>query len=242
MKSLLTHNRLLVVLALISTATVAQAQIYMLPEDWAGGQTGSVTNNPFVEGEKPLWKAVNVWPSERVAPINCKIMVWDGIRWIPANKEETHGGQPAITTGEYTVAIGARSAWTGSDGSKTAALVFIAPKTANYKVEGTYSFDVWSGNKDNASLVVRILDAKAETTKKVGTLAAYDKKTKVQLENSNVFLLAGQELAFVPVFTAMHTAGTVKLMNIKLTVAGLTALPDAKISAAEPVVPAATTP
>lgn len=218
-------------LTLSTLTTIASAQSFTLPEEWAGGTSGSKTNNPFVAGGKPLWKAVNIWPDSVTDPNNFKDMQWDGKSWVPVNgAEESFGGQPAIAPGEFSAVIAARSAWSGNPGEKLAALVFIAPKTGNYKIEGNYKALVWNGDPQQAKLTVRKLDRKAMTSEKVGSLPLGP--TDVAIENSNVFLEEGQELAFIPTFTAMHTAASVTFSSLKLTWTGEAALPDAKVGSA----------
>jgi len=210
-------------LSAIFTATLmhcalAQGQTYTLPEEWAGGAVGEKTDNPLVVAGEPMWKAVSIWPGSLTESDNYKEMVWGGKNWLSAHPDEqSHGGQPSIEPGEYTVDIASRAAWAASPGSKLGALIFIAPKTGTYKVKGSYKLYTWEGNQANVDISVRVINQGA--TEEVKQLETGEAKVWMPMA-FEVPLKEGQELAFLMSFRGMHIAAALSLRELELTLAG----------------------
>ncbi len=191
------------------------AKVFKAPEFFDGEETGKPTGNPLEVGSKPTWKAVQIWPDDPLKRDSYKPMNWAGDTWRGAYE---FGGQPALKVEAGKIVMGVRGGWAGDGtmgGNKVAALVFIAPAKSTYSLSGIARAGVWQGEKSAASLSLFKSDPASGKITRVRSIPTPSDQD-VPLENIEIELDAGQELALVPTVTQMYTAANVELRDLKI--------------------------
>lgn len=190
--------------------TAAGGKEWTLPLSWDGARKGTANGNPILSGGKPIWRIDQIWPEAPIFTANYVPMVWAGTEWIA--EKNGAGGQPQahIEAGKFL--IGARGSWSGQEGQRVAALIFIAPKSGVYKISGVAFSDPWAGESPALSLNLYKKDTQRAAPLKQFPLP---RKTSVPFEAS-VELSAGHELVLVPRIDAWHNAATITLSRIKV--------------------------
>jgi len=203
-------------------ADAAEAgRVFRPPMAWQGRQKGTTKGNPYVVGGKPLWRLDRTWPADPLVHRNYRRMPWSGTAWQAV--EHAHGGQPAATVRRGLVQLVGRGPWVGQPGDKLPALVFIAPRTARYRVDGEVSTSLWYGG-GKVKLLVLLRDDNV-----VAQVRAYELESNKprKIEGLVVQLEAAQELIFIPGFGRHHVAGTFELkgLSVSVTAENATAAP-----------------
>ncbi|BCM91358.1 hypothetical protein IAD21_03230 [Abditibacteriota bacterium] len=188
---------------------------YKGPEFFDGEEADKSTGNPLEVGGKPLWRFDQIWPEDPLQRANYKPMVWKGDSW---HGEYDFGGQPMAKVEGGKITMGVRGSWGGGatqEGSKNAALVFIAPAKGIYSVTGTVRSGVWQGDKNASLLSALSADPKTGKVTKIRSFPT-PSDTDVTLEGLEVSLEAGQELVLAPAVTQMYTAANFELRDLKV--------------------------
>ena len=186
-------------------------KVWTLPLSWEGTQKGSANGNPILAEGKPVWRIDQIWPDDPIFTANYVPMIWAGTEWVA--EKNGAGGQPQahIEAGKFLIA--ARGSWSGQEGQRVAALIFIAPKSGVYTISGVAYSDPWAGEAPALSLNLYKKDAQRAAPLKQFPLP---RKTQVPFEAS-VELSVGHELVLTPRIDAWHNASTITLSNVKIT-------------------------
>ena len=190
--------------------TAASGKVWMLPLSWEGTQKATANGNPILADGKPVWRIDQVWPDAPIFTANYVAMVWAGTEWVA--EKNGAGGQPQahIEAGKFIE--GARASWTGQEGQRRAALIFIAPKSGIYKITGIAHSDPWAGEAEAIALCLYKKDTQRAALLKEFALP---RKKDVPVE-ATIELSAGHELALLPRIDSWHNAATITLFNIRV--------------------------
>jgi hypothetical protein len=197
------------------TVTTGGAPSWRLPAVWEGTKTGTAAGNPITAGGEPVWRLDHLWPAkEFIIAANYKPLVWSGTEWIA--DAHGHGGQPALRVADGSFQAAVRGVWGGVDGEqqRTGALVFIAPRTAVFRVRGSARCKPWEGDAKGYPLVVLKKDTQRAAEVKRLELPRDDMPVPFDLE---VELTDGHELLFLPLMPHWHNAATVRLDGLEVS-------------------------
>lgn len=218
MKQTFVNSILCVIVTLLAFGISAQAEekIYTLPEVFEGTQDGSADGNPYLENEKPLWRADQVWPENIYTPANYKAMPWVGSQWKSTTVE--FGGQPSAKFTASNVVLSVRGTWGGEPpqgGAKVAALVFIAPLDKTFTVNGTFSAEIWQGEDPVVLNVIKFskADQKMIPLKKFSLTKGGAARP---FESITAELKAGDEIIFVPSPPAGYNAANIAINGLEI--------------------------
>ena len=189
----------------------AAGALYKLPASWEDAQKGSAQNNPIKVGEQAIWRLDQLWPDKPIFTENYAPMIWSGTEWKATQHEQ--GGQPAVKVENGNVNFSVRGSWTGNEGQKTAALVFIAPQSGIYKISGIAKSQPWEGGAEKFRLALLKKDTQRAAELKVlelprdGTLVPFE---------ITVELTAGHELVFLPLMPDWHNATNTSIEKLSV--------------------------
>jgi hypothetical protein len=180
--------------------------VYRLPASW-DGETGTTI---LAEG-KPLWKLEQVWPADTKLAANFRPMTWTGSEW--GVKEGGFGGQPTAVLQENRLELATRAPHGTPQAPRWTALTFVAPKSAEYLVQGNVKSVIWDGNNDTS--FVGIKKSTDGTTSKAFDVTI-KKQVPTKLPELRVSLAAGEELALVPKITGAFAGGSLNLSDFSI--------------------------
>jgi hypothetical protein len=178
--------------------TNAIAESFALPKAWNGTKAGATNGNPCLVDNKPQWRADRLWPDNPLAGNDYVVMEWGESSW--AAKDNSYGGRPSLSLGNDSVTLFAQAVAGGLPGAKIPVLIFIAPTSGTYKVQGVISAEVPKvGTSAPISLLIYKLrlKTKGKNVSKVEVVSLSHGKEQ-DLDKANIKLQTGDELAFVP--------------------------------------------
>lgn len=193
----------------------AAGAVFRVPAQWEGKEKGSTAGNPLVHAGKPVWRLDQVWPDDPSRAKNYLPMKWNGQRWAAVGGEQ--GGQPSVSIIDGRVQLGTSAPWTGNQGQKIAALVFLVPRTGKYTVRGSVISKPWTGTAPALGLKILACDGQA-----ANELAAIPlpRDKEVPLPELAVDLREGQELIFAAQAKDWHNASNITLQGLTVTCEG----------------------
>ncbi len=195
----------------LSLGGATSGALYKLPAAWEGAQKGTAQGNPIKVGEQAIWRIDQLWPDKPIFTENYRPLPWSGTEWKAAAHEQ--GGQPAVKVENGSVNFAVRGPWTGNEGQKTAALVFIAPASGVYKVSGTAKSKPWEGGAEKFRLALMKKDTQRAAELKIVELSRDGTPVPFEL---NVELTAGHELVFLPLMPDWHNATNTTIEGLSI--------------------------
>ena len=193
---------------------------YKLPPVWEGTAKNSSEGSTVLADGKPVWKLEQLWPADWKKPENFQPMIWTGTDWNV--KEGGFGGQPGASLKDTTLTLGTRAPHGPAENDRherTAALVFVAPQTGNYQLQGTLATHMWD-SKNSTKLQV-LKKSRTEVTRlQTLTIAA---ENSTPLSAVTVALTAGEELVLLPEIDGMFAGGDASFKDFSITQSGAAA-------------------
>lgn len=182
---------------------------YRLPQSWQGDRKGTAEGNPISVSGRPVWRLDHVWPDDPVKTGNYTPLPWNGVAWQPGNG--AFGGQPEVRVENGAFQAAVRGSWTGNEGQRIAALVFISPKSAVYTASGLARSKPWEGGAKTFRLGLFKKDTQRAVLLKTIEMPRDGSAVPLQIE---VELTAGHELVFLPLMPDWHNATNTSIENL----------------------------
>jgi hypothetical protein len=179
---------------------------------WEGAKKGAADGNPAVAEGKAVWRLDQVWPDDPTIATNYTPLLWNGAGWSPEKNQA--GGQPEAKVADGAFHAAVRGSWKGQEGQRIAGLVFIAPKSAVYRVEASACSKPWEGGAAAYKLGVYKKDTQRATEVQVISLPRNGDTVPLKL---TVELTAGHELVFLPLMPDWHNATVTTVVDLVLT-------------------------
>ena len=185
---------------------------YRLPQAWEGQKKGSAEGNPIMVDGKPVWRLDQVWPDKPMMAECYTPLLWNGTEWFPAKNHA--GGQPAVNVADGAFRAAVRGSWTGNEGQRIAGLVFITPKSGEYRVTAQARSKPWEGGAKEYKLGLFKKDTQRATEVRVFSLPRSGEPVAI---NVKVELTAGHELVFLPLMPDWHNATTTMVEDLRIS-------------------------
>lgn len=195
-------------LCLVCVAAGLAAAEYRLPARWT-----EPDGNPVHIDGRPRWRLDRIWPENAMAWAGYEAMIWRDGRWV--TDTGTFGGQPAAQmAGSSILRTDVRGPWSGQEGRKSCALIFIAPAKGTYAVAGTVAIERWAGDGEPTFTIARRLTAerKMRAVRLVPVAVGADTDIVATAE-----LAAGDELALIGEMPAWHSAAAFTFRDLRIT-------------------------
>lgn len=197
--------RLLVCLSCIASLVAAE---YRLPANWTESD-----GNPVQVDGKPRWRLDRIWPENAIAWASYEAMIWREGQWV--TDTGTFGGQPSAgNAGSSTIRTDVRGPWSGQEGRKSCALIFIAHAKGTYAIAGRVDIDRWAGDGEPSFTIARrqTAERKMRAVKLVPVKVGAGNDIAASAE-----LAAGDELVLVGEMPAWHSAAKFTFRDLRIT-------------------------
>jgi hypothetical protein len=141
-------------------------------------------------------------------------MIWKGDHW--GAKDHGQGGHPSARISDGNCKFGSLGPWNGPNvkHQKTGALIFIAPASGIYKIQGTARSKPWTGNAKTFKFGIFKKDAQRAAIIKQLELPRENKPVPFEIEAE---LATGHEILFIPLMPDWHSATTTMLEGLTVS-------------------------
>ena len=183
---------------------------FRLPTAWEGSKKDSSDGNPASANGKPIWRLDQIWPADPLKPANYHRLSWREGWWLA--EKDGLGGQPKVELKDGAIRMEFRASHSTSPGEKICGLIFIAPETNEFSLNGNVELKLWDGKNPVRLTVLRKSQESVTELSKikltVGQLAPVSLSTK---------LAAGDELVLLPRIEGMFTGGDITVRDLQVS-------------------------